>query len=132
MPPMASSPVRRWLIGAPFRAMAPDQGEIVLHTGQSPPPSGERSPLLFHDVMASPETRDAAEVDVWPPPFRGKSMIRLLAHLISSRLAGSATTARWHLDRQQGPDSVARMLRTLGWQDVTKERDGRAIVVQGR
>jgi 16S rRNA G1207 methylase RsmC len=48
-----------------------------------------------------------------------------LAWLVTTRLAAPQAEVEWHIDRSQGPKSVARMLREFGWaeQSISRDRD---------
>jgi 16S rRNA (guanine1207-N2)-methyltransferase len=74
----------------------------------------------------------ATEVDIWLPAYRGKSLIPLLSWLVVERLAAPDGEATWHIDKKQGPASLARTLTELGWDAVGHRRAGKDIQVTGR
>jgi len=118
---------RRWLVAAPTTALAEDERLVALRM-ESP---GDHRTVPFHEAMhAEPDPAD--EVDLWLPPYRGKSLVPVLAWLAVTRLAAGDARVRWHLDRQQGPDSIARTLVSLGWTELVKKRDKRLVVLHSR
>jgi 16S rRNA G1207 methylase RsmC len=82
----------------------------------------------FHEAMTAGLER-ATHVDVHVPAYRGYSMLPLLSWL-ASRLAGHEAVVTWHADRQQGPDSIRRLLEGRGWR-LERERSGRAVRLSG-
>ncbi|GIE95228.1 methyltransferase [Paractinoplanes rishiriensis] len=118
---------RRWLIAAPHAAGPADTRTVVLHADE--PLSQHDVP--FHEAMSADLER-AAEIEVWLPPYRGKALVPVLAWLAAERLAGPDAQVSWHLDRQQGPDSIARMLSGRGWTQLEKKRNGRNVVLGSR
>lgn len=124
---MTDQRTRRWLVAAPDAAREAGDRRIVLRL------DGTADPLdvPFHEAVAA-ELQRADEVDVWLPPYRGKSLVTVLAWLAVTRLAERDAQVRWHLDRQQGPDSIAKILVGLSWTHLQKERNGREVVLHAR
>jgi hypothetical protein len=83
----------------------------------------------FHDLAAGRIVPEAvAEVELAPPPFRGKRLLPVLSWLVTSRLA--AESAVWRVERRFGPAFVRRELEPLGW-SLTAERAGRWLLMRG-
>jgi 16S rRNA G1207 methylase RsmC len=123
--------IKRWQVGAPPGAAAPHAGRIALHADEAAGGSADRPPRWFHEV-ARHRPDPAPEVELWLPPYRGKSLVPVLSWLATERLADPGAPATWCLDRRQGPDSIARLLTRSGWTDVGKTRRGRLIHLHGR
>ena len=114
----------RWLVGAPAAATGDRLVELV-----DPRPGA----VPFHEAMSEgADLPRAAEVEVWLPGYRGKSLVPLLGWLAAGRLAAPGATVTWVVDRRQGPDSVARLLAGHGWRDLVRGRDGRTVRLAAR
>jgi 16S rRNA G1207 methylase RsmC len=120
---VAEHEVGRWLVGAPAAAAAGDRLVGLV----DPDPAA----VPFHEAVDADLPR-AAEVEIWLPGYRGKSLVPLLGWLVAGRLAAPDATVTWVVDRRQGPDSVARLLAGLGWRDLARDRDGRTVRLAGR
>jgi 16S rRNA G1207 methylase RsmC len=83
----------------------------------------------FHDLAAGRVAPEAVrEVELAPPPFRGKRLLPVLSWLVTSRLA--AESAVWRVERRFGPGFVRRELEPLGW-SLTAERAARWLLMRG-
>ena len=94
--------------------------------------SGEEVP--FHDLAAGravlAEGPEAPEVEIAPPPYRGKRLLPVLSWLVTNRLPGTGARATWRVERRLGPDFVRRVLEPFGWQ-LSAERSGRWLLLHG-
>jgi 16S rRNA G1207 methylase RsmC len=126
------SDLRRWCVGAPCSAGTPDEGTIAL-TAEQLSAAGYQAGLVvaFHTAMSGPVPAAAHRVDIHLPGYRGKSFIPVLAWLAATRLAAPDANVVWHVDKQQGPDSVLRLLGSLGW-ELEQTRHGRSRQLSGR
>lgn len=79
--------------------------------------------LGFHQAMADPPPAAAQRVTITLPVYRGRSFVPVLAWLVATRLAAPGAEVTWQLDKQQGPDSIQRLLGSLGWR-LTQTRHG--------
>jgi 16S rRNA G1207 methylase RsmC len=120
---VASNEISRWYVGAPADEPGRDAARVELLASDLLKRSSARY-SWFHEVMeAMPSPADA--VDVWPPAYRGKALVTLLAWLATERLTSRHAWVTWHMDKQQGPDSIGRMLAGLGWTQFSRQRQGR-------
>jgi 16S rRNA G1207 methylase RsmC len=127
-----NSELRHWRVGAACSAGTLGEGQIALTAEQAPASGDQRGPVVgFHRAMTSPVQRAADRVDVHLPAYRGKSFIPVLAWLVATRLAGAGAEVVWHVDKQQGPDSVQRLLGSLGW-ELAQTRHGRSRQLSGQ
>jgi 16S rRNA G1207 methylase RsmC len=127
---VTTSHLSLWQVAPPGPSgEGPGTGVVSLTSPQPPVPAGAVG-LWFHEAMEHCDLR-AEKVDVWLPAYRGKSLVSLLSWLVTERLAGPGAPVTWRLTKQQGPDSIARMLAKLGWDNLTKERAGRYTVLTG-
>jgi 16S rRNA G1207 methylase RsmC len=125
-----NSELRRWRVGGACGAETPDEGQIALTMEQAP--AGQRGRVVgFHRALTSEVPKAADRVDVYLPAYRGKSFIPVLAWLVAMRLAGHGAEVVWYVDKQQGPDSVQRLLGSLGW-DLELTRHGRSRQLSGQ
>jgi 16S rRNA G1207 methylase RsmC len=125
--------VSRWHVGLPRQAVGPgpDEGVVAFTAAElAAARDGARTVVGFHEAMESDLPR-APEVAVHFPVYRSRSLAPVLGWLAATRLASSAARVGWHLDKQQGPDSFARLLEGLGWK-LERERRGRTTVLSGR
>jgi 16S rRNA G1207 methylase RsmC len=127
---MPTKEPRRWLVGATATA---DEDGVIAFTAEEliSARSGAGIALGFNEAAVNGVPERAHDVTVVVPGYRGKSFLPVLSWLVTERLAAAEATVRWHLERQQGPDTVARLLTSLGW-DLAKERTGRHVVLRGR
>ncbi len=120
---VVSNEVSRWYVGPPADEPGRDAARLELLAfdllSDSPAPYS-----WFHEVMeAAPSPAEA--VDIWPPAYRGKALVTLLAWLATEKLTSPDACVTWHMDKQQGPDSIGRMLAALGWTQFSRQRKGR-------
>jgi len=128
---MGGPSIARWHVGRP-RAGVDRQDGCVAFTFAELRATRDDALLAvpFHEAAGAPLPL-APRVDVHFPPYRGMSLVPVLSWLVATRLAAPGADVRWHLDRQQGPDSVRRRLEELGW-TLTRDRDGRMVHLCGR
>lgn len=128
---------RCWLVGAPGAFTGPVEVQVALTV--SDVGSGRSGVVVpFHDVVGqSPAWTVASQqggtpevVHIGLPPFRGKRFVAVLAWLVATRLAGPGVRVVWHIDKQQGPASVQRLLEDLGW-ELSRAREGKATTLEG-
>jgi 16S rRNA G1207 methylase RsmC len=81
--------------------------------------------------MSDSLPRATDRVDVHLPTYRGKSFVPVLAWLVAMRLTTPETEVVWHVDKRQGPDSMQRMLGSLGWR-LEQTRRGRLRQLSGQ
>ncbi|MEV4412411.1 methyltransferase [Catellatospora sp. NPDC049609] len=128
---MGNTQPRRWQVAAPLTEPARDTSRVELAASHLSHGSPAGRCSWFHEVMeTTPATADA--VDVWPPAYRGKALVKVLAWLVTERLAGQDAWVTWHMDKQQGPDSIGRMLEGLGWTEFSRRRELRMTHLRGR
>jgi 16S rRNA G1207 methylase RsmC len=121
----------RWLVGAADEA-AGDDGVVAFTADELSAARGRAGMVLgFHEAARDGVPAPAREVIITVPGYRGKAFVPVLSWLAVQRLAAGGAPVRWHLDRRQGPESVARQLTSLGW-ELTRERAGKAVVLRGR
>jgi 16S rRNA G1207 methylase RsmC len=82
--------------------------------------------VAFHDVACGGDVTRGEAVRIVLPRYRGKSFVRLLAWLVSARLAVPGAEAIWVVDRSQGPKAIVRLLAESGWQTEVR-RAGRSV-----
>jgi len=82
----------------------------------------------FHEAMEA-DLEPAGAVEVHLPTYRGLAFVPVLAWL-AGRLAGQGAAVSWYAARQQGPDSVRRLLEAAGWR-LERDRAGRLIRLCG-
>ncbi len=124
--------LRRWYVNTPSSAASVDAGVVGLTAAQLVPAAEQLGVVLgFQSAMHDAVPRATDRVDLHLPSYRGKSFIPVLAWLVATRLSRSGTTVVWHVDKQQGPSSVERLLGSLGWQlDETKQGRMRQLMGQ--
>lgn len=126
---MAKKP-RRWLLGGGAEASDED-GVVALSADDLFIARGKAGfALAFHEAVRGEAPTSAQEVVVRIPSYRGKSFLPVLSWLVTERLASGGASVEWHVDRKQGPASVARLLTSLGW-DLLKEHAGGAVILRG-
>jgi 16S rRNA (guanine1207-N2)-methyltransferase len=121
--------VARWHVGLPPEGPRPGDGVVALTAAELERggAAGAVAAGLHEVVRAWP--RPAPEVEVHVPPYRGMSFVPVLSWL-ATRLGAPGATATWYADRQQGPDSIRRLLEGLGWL-LERDRRGRTILLRG-
>lgn len=117
--------LRRWCVGAPGQAGA---GTVACTAAELAAAPGRV--VAFHRAMAGAVSPATEQVDVHLPTYRGKNFVPVLAWLIATKLSRPGTGVVWHLDKQQGPDSVRRLLGSLGWR-LDQSRQGRSRLLTG-
>ncbi|MBM7790464.1 methyltransferase [Tenggerimyces flavus] len=125
---------QRWLIGLPTSTaeVPPGTSRIVALSASELRYASENamSGVFFHEAMKPQFSGDAETVDIYLPTYRGKSFVSVLAWLAAARLATSTCEIRWHLDKQQGPDSIQKLLAADGW-SLTRQKKGRVTTLTG-
>jgi 16S rRNA G1207 methylase RsmC len=88
--------------------------------------------LAFHDLAAGRARPDPAplEIEIAPPPYRGKRLLPAVSWLVTNRLAATGARATWRVERRQGPDAPRSALEPLGWR-LEAERAGRWLLLHG-
>lgn len=124
--------VERWLVGAAGAAATADDGVIAFTAEELIAGRDQaRLALSFHEAARHGVPASAHEVIVVIPGYRGKTFLPALSWLVTQWLAARGGSVQWHLDRHQGPNSVAKQLTSLGW-DIAKERAGRLVILRGQ
>lgn len=118
-----------WHIGQPPAGLVAGDGLVAftameLETARQ---SGNAC-VGFHEAVSAPLPK-TSRVEVHLPAYRGMSLVPVLSWLVT-RLADSEAIVRWHLDKQQGPDSIRRLLEGLGWR-LERDRRGRTVRLIG-
>jgi 16S rRNA G1207 methylase RsmC len=126
---MRDPAIGRWHVGHPAGQVTPSDGVVALTLVDAQAAPSPPAALPLHRVIAEGALK-ADHVDVWFPAYRGRSLVPLLSWLVVERLATAAASVTWHVDRQQGPDSVQGRLVELGW-ELTRSRNGRTIHLCG-
>lgn len=119
---------RCWYLGFPDLATASD-GVIALTAAEKDTAASAEAILGLHEAMEAPVPA-ADRIEIRVPPYRGKALVPVLGWLAAARLGQAGTEVSWYLDRQQGPDSVRKLLHGLGW-DLDKDRQGRTVRLHG-
>jgi 16S rRNA G1207 methylase RsmC len=106
----------RWFVGLAEEPLGVGDGLVAFTAFElSAAPHDCGLVVGFHDAMAGVTSATAARVDVFLPTYRGKTLVPALAWLVVNRLAAPGADVAWHLEKQQGPNSVQRLLASLGW-----------------
>jgi 16S rRNA G1207 methylase RsmC len=127
-----NSELRCWRVGTPDSAGTADDGQIALTAAHLSAAADQRGPVVgFHRAMSDPLPKATDTVEVQLPAYRGNSFIPVLAWLAATRLAAPGAEVVWHVDKRQGPDSVQRLLGSLGWQ-LEQARRGRLRLLTGQ
>ncbi len=119
----------RWCVGLPPEPLGPADALVALTAAELSPTGRPAAVLAFHSAMAG-QVAQAAGIDIYLPGYRGKSLIPVLSWLAATRLAEPGAQVTWHLRKQQGPDSVLRLLADLGW-NLRRSRTGQDITLAG-
>jgi 16S rRNA G1207 methylase RsmC len=126
---MNTTHVRCWHIGLPPAGLVPGDGLVAFTATEleNARRSGGAS-IGFHEAVSASLPR-ASRVEVRLPTYRGMSLVPVLSWLVT-RLASSEAVVAWYLDKQQGPDSIRRLLEGLGWK-LERDRRGRTVRLLG-
>ncbi len=119
-----------WHVGLPASELQHDHG-VVAFTAAEIESAGKiaASTISVHDAVKLPlPLSDRVEIHL--PGFRGKSLLPVLSWLATTRLAKPGAEVIWQVSKQQGPDSVRRLLGELGW-TLKRDRQGRVIFLRG-
>lgn len=124
--------VERWHIGFPAAEVGQcDAGIAFTAEELAGGPQDRALRLGLHEAMAAAELPRAGAARVRLPGYRGKSLIRVLSWLVTTRLTTPDAEVSWYLEKQQGPGSCATLLTELGWREVGKQREGKLFRVSG-
>jgi 16S rRNA G1207 methylase RsmC len=88
--------------------------------------------LAFHELAAGrvrPE-RAPLELEIAPPPYRGKRLLPAVSWLVTNRLGATGARATWRVERRQGPGAARSALEPFGWR-LEPERAGRWLLLHG-
>ena len=108
--------LRRWFVSEVVGPAGPGDAIVALTAaGLSAAAPEPVTAIGFDRAMCEPVPQAADRVEVVLPGYRGKGFVPLLAWLVTARLSGPGTTVGWHVRKQQGPESVHRLLNSLGW-----------------
>jgi 16S rRNA (guanine1207-N2)-methyltransferase len=123
----------RWLIAPPPEVLAgltdpATAGVVALTAEQCSAAARGITTVPFHELMTGEPRFSDARVEVYPPAYKGKRLVLLLAWLVAARLGGPTA---WYLDKRQGPQSIAKLLAEQGWQ-LTSGREQRHVVLSGQ
>jgi 16S rRNA G1207 methylase RsmC len=123
--------VSAWHVGLPEAPTAEDR-VVAFNAAElaAARAAGAATALGFHDAVTAAHLDRGGEVEVHLPMYRGLAFVPLLAWL-AARLAGDGATVSWYAAKQQGPDSIRRLLETAGWR-LERERRGRLVRLRGR
>jgi 16S rRNA (guanine1207-N2)-methyltransferase len=125
------SELRRWVLGTPS-VVASDDGVVGLTAADLLAARGRVGLAVgLHEAMGTVLPKARERVDVYLPVYRGKTFIPVLSWLVATRLSSVHSNAIWHIDKQQGPNSVMNLLTGLGWK-LDRERRGRETLLIGR
>jgi len=120
-----------WHVGLPEAPTAEDR--VVAFTAAeltAARAAGAAAALGFHEAVTAAHLDPGREVEVHLPPYRGLAFAPLLAWL-AARLAGDEAAVSWYAAKQQGPDSIRRLLEAAGWR-LERDRSGRLVRLRGR
>lgn len=115
-----------WHVGLPEALTAADR-VVALNAAEMA--AAGAAAVGFHEAVAAPLDR-GPEVHVHLPTYRGMAFVPVLAWL-AARLACDGAEVSWYAGRQQGPDSIRRLLEAAGWR-LERERTGRLVRLRGR
>ncbi len=122
--------LRRWVLGTPA-AVAGDDGVVGLTAADLLIARGRAGLAVgLHEAMGTAVPKAGERVDIYLPAYRGKTFIPVLSWLVATRLSSVHSNAVWHIDKQQGPNSVMNLLTGLGWK-LDRERKGRETLLSG-
>lgn len=120
---------RCWYVGLPEEATAGD-GLVFLTAREQDAAPPVATVIGLHEAMEN-QVPTAPRVELRLPAYRGKALVLVLGWLAATRLGQPGCEVTWYLDRQQGPDSVRRLLHELGW-DLDRDRHGRIVRLRGK
>jgi 16S rRNA G1207 methylase RsmC len=118
----------RWRVGFPAAELREHDRGIAFDLSQL----GGPQTMGLHRAIGAGDLPRAPEVEIRMPGYRGKSLVWLLNWLSVHRLGAPRGEAAFLLNKQQGPRSIATLLADLGWQDVTRKREGMTYRVGGK
>jgi 16S rRNA G1207 methylase RsmC len=118
--------VSTWHVGLPAAVTAEDC--VVAFTAAELAAAGPPA-VGFHEAVDAHLDR-ACAVEVHLPTYRGLAFVPVLAWL-AGRLAGDHAEVSWYAGKQQGPDSVRKLLEAAGWR-LERDRRGRLVRLRGR
>jgi 16S rRNA G1207 methylase RsmC len=118
--------VSAWHVGLPPALAAGDR--VVAFTAVELAAAGPRA-AGFHEAVEA-EIDPAGAVEVHVPPYRGFTFVPVLAWL-AARLGGDGAPISWYAAKQQGPDTIMRLLERAGWR-LERDRAGRLVRLLGR
>jgi len=123
--------VSAWHVGLPTEALSAEDRVIAFNAAElaSARAANVATALGFHDAMAADLDR-AGEVHVHLPTYRGLGLVPVLAWL-AARLAAGGAAVSWYAAKQQGPDSIRKLLEGAGWR-LERDRSGRLVRLSGR
>jgi 16S rRNA G1207 methylase RsmC len=119
-----------WHVGLP-EALTADDRVVAFSAAELAEAlaAGAGAALGFHEAVAARLDR-ACEVHVHLPTYRGLAFVPVLAWL-ANRLARDGAAVSWYAGKQQGPDSIRRLLEAAGWQ-LKRDRAGSLVRLRGR
>ena len=127
---MAAGAVASWRVGLSTPAPAPTEGVVAFDAEQLVSARASAALALgFHEAVAA-SVPPASHVDIHLPGYRSRTLVPVLSWLVASRLALPGGTAAWHVGKQQGPESLLRLLEGLGW-TLESSRKGREVALHG-
>jgi 16S rRNA G1207 methylase RsmC len=118
--------VSTWHVGLPEAISADDR--VVAFTAAELAEVGPAA-IGFHEAIEA-HLDPACAVEVHVPTYRGLAFVPVLAWL-AARLAGDGAAVSWYAARQQGPDSIRKLLEALGWR-LERSKAGRLVRLSGR
>jgi 16S rRNA G1207 methylase RsmC len=118
---------RRWVVGHDRDGVTPDTAVVALTAADLP--TAPAVGIGLHEAMTGDVAPARERVDIYLPAYRGKGLVSALSWL-AARLAGPAAQVAWHLDKQQGPESIRKLLTAAGW-ELRSSRRGRLAVLEG-
>jgi 16S rRNA G1207 methylase RsmC len=120
-----------WHVGLPEAPTAEDR-VVAFNAAElaAARAAGAASALGFHEAVTAAHLDAGRAVEVHLPTYRGLAFVPLLAWL-AARLAGDEAAVSWYAAKQQGPDSIQRLLEAAGWR-LERDRRGRLVRLRGR
>lgn len=120
--------VETWNIGLPPRAGSTDAVVAFTYDEYRQALASSAQVIGFDQAMRG-VAQTASVVNIYVPAYRPRTLMPVLSWL-ASRLAEPGATVSWFLAKQQGPDSLKKLLGELGW-DLGKKRVGQLIRLSG-
>ena len=120
-----------WHVGLPTEALSPEDSVIAFDASElaAARAANVAAALGIHEAVAADLDR-AGEVHVHLPTYRGLALVPVLGWL-AARLAAGGATVNWYAVRQQGPDSIRKLLEAGGWR-LERDRSGRLVRLRGQ